>query len=134
MTPREWEEPGRKTQAPGGPSSRLTHLQGPSSGEEAQADLFAYADQLASNARDTALAVTERNDAEWVEMVLDWIYDLPAGTEVHADGVQAVHGRSAAIGSVIRTASRRGVLEAVGLRESNAITRHKGLQRTWVRT
>jgi len=102
--------------------------------DTSQADLLEYAEMLATNARDTGLAVAESNDAEWVDRVLDWIYELAPGELVTADDVRSRWGASSAVGSVFRTASRRGVLVAVGLQESNAITRHRGLQRVWRRT
>lgn len=99
-----------------------------------QATLDAYLDAIASRGRATSLATAESNDAEWVERVHDWIYDLAPGELVTADDVRSRSGASNAVGSVFRTASRRGVLVAVGLQESNVVTRHKGLQRVWRRT
>jgi hypothetical protein len=100
----------------------------------AQLDFESYQAELVTAARDAGLASAACNDAEWVESVLEWIYDLPAGAVVHADLVRSLHGPSRAAGPVFRTAAKRGVLEAVGLQESSAITRHKGLQRVWRRT
>ncbi len=74
------------------------------------------------------------NDAEWVERALDWLYDLAPGVEICADDVRREFGTSSAVGSVFRTAARRGVLQPIGLKESTAVSRHKGLQRVWRRT
>jgi hypothetical protein len=99
-----------------------------------QATLDAYAEVLAARAREAGLQAAASADPEWVERVLNWLRALPRGVEVCADDVRREFGTSSAMGSVFRTARCRGLIEAVGMTESTAITRHRGLQRVWRRT
>jgi hypothetical protein len=98
-----------------------------------QATLDAYIAELASRARDTGLATAERNDAEWANRVFAWIAGLEHGVEVTADDARREWGTSPAMGSVFRRASQAGLISPVGLTESTAVSRHKGLQRVWRR-
>ena len=80
------------------------------------------------------MAAAEHAGREWVERIHEWLYDLPAGTRVDADAVRHHFGTSAAMGSIFATARRRGELVRVGVGESTAPSRHRGLRSEWVRT
>ena len=102
--------------------------------DTAQASLEEYRQTLAERARDTGTSFAMANDAEFVELVLDWLYDLAPGVSVSADDVRREFGSSSAMGSIFRTAGRRGVLQKVEVKESTAVSRHKGLHYGWRRT
>ena len=114
----------------------------PSPGQGSEADkgaladqlrLDAYLDQLNTTIRDDGLERAERGDPDWANRAFAYLKDLPQRTEVTADDVRSRFGPSMAVGSVFRKASRTRLIEVVGLCESKAVTRHKGLQRVWRR-
>ena len=99
-----------------------------------QADLLAYAKQLAETARDTGLDAAERHDGEWADRAYVWIHGLELGTILCANDVRRQFSTSSAMGSVFRKAAHAGLIVAYGLTESDAPSRRRGLQRTWRRS
>ena len=97
-------------------------------------ELRAYAAEFSDRARDTGLRAALANDAEYVERVLEWLYDLAPGVAVSADDVRREFGTSSAMGSMFRTAAYRRVIVHAGYTESKAVSRHGGTIRVWVRT
>jgi hypothetical protein len=93
-----------------------------------QRSLDDYVASLAINARDTGMSASKAADPDWVEDVLEWIFNLPTGYRFDADLIRSVHGKSPASGSVVNTAQRRGWIRSVGVNRSKSLTRHKGLQ------
>jgi hypothetical protein len=98
-----------------------------------QASLTEYAKTLATSARDHGLATSAGADPEWTQRALELIWQLPAGAHISADDIRADLGRSPAMGSVFHRARVAGWIECVGITESRAVTRRRGLQRLWVR-
>lgn len=93
-----------------------------------------YRQELTERVRDTGLQAAKDADREWCRKVTEWIYDLPPGFEFTADDIRREHGTSQASGSVIRTAAQRRVIVRAGFTESQAVSRHGGTIRVWVRT
>lgn len=75
-------------------------------------------------------------DREWADVAWDELVDLArSGQHFSADDLLARTGSApspGAIGAVIRQASRRGLIEAIGFQTSKRVSRHNGLQRVWV--
>jgi hypothetical protein len=73
---------------------------------------------------------------EWADVAWDELVDLArSGQHFSADDLLARTGsapRPGAIGAVIRQASRRGLIEAIGIQTSKRVSRHNGLQRVWL--
>jgi hypothetical protein len=72
---------------------------------------------------------------EWADLAWDELVDLArSGQHFSADDLLARTGPApnpAAIGAVIRQASRTGLIEAIGFQTSKRVSRHNGLQRVW---
>ena len=99
-----------------------------------QVALDDYRQHLADVGRDAGLESAERNDPDWSARVFDWVLHLEPGVEFDADDVRTNFGASGAVGAVFRKASKHGLIVCIGMSESRSITRHKSLQRRWVRT
>jgi hypothetical protein len=99
-----------------------------------QPTLEDYVASMARNARDTGLQSSAHHDVEWCERVLNWTADLEPGVELDADDIRVEFGALAGCRSGFQARSQAHLIECIGMSESRAVTRHRGLQRRWVRT
>ena len=100
-----------------------------------QLDLSEYQRQLATAARDAGLQSAAASDPDLLDEVVNAITELAwTGDVFSADHVRSRVGPgcSSLLGVAFRKVARQGLIAPAGITVSDAVTRHRGLQRQWV--